>query len=166
MPHSHNIVYEKYVRSLLIPPSLNLGSAKFRIGDINVDINKKERPDIVFDLGRFPYPFKRRAFNSVILHHSLEHLDNPKKVIEECSGLLNKGGRIVIVVPSPANKNYGMRDHKSFFTKKSLLSILENNFNRVRVFGYRGNTKNIPPFIGRVFGLISPNQYICMGEAR
>ena len=36
-----------------------------------------------FDFDVFPYPFKDNAFNNVVVFHTLEHLDNIVKVMEE-----------------------------------------------------------------------------------
>jgi hypothetical protein len=59
--HSHSKTYEKFIKSLLISPSLNLGCGNFKVGDINVDIDKKYNPDFVWDLNKFPYPFRERV---------------------------------------------------------------------------------------------------------
>jgi hypothetical protein len=59
--HAHSKTYEKFLRSLLISPSLNLGCGNFKIGDVNVDIDKRCKPDIVWNLNKFPYPFRERV---------------------------------------------------------------------------------------------------------
>ena len=166
MPHKHATVYENYIRSMLTEPSLNLGSGKFRIGDVNVDMDKNEKPDLLCNIEIFPYPFKNNSFGSIVLHHSLEHLKNPDLVIKECKRLLRPNGKIVIVVPSKKNENYRMRGHKVFFTKKTLRGLVVTNFKNVRCFGYRGDTRNISPLFGRVIGAFAPNQYICTGEMK
>jgi SAM-dependent methyltransferase len=163
MPHGHSGVYEKFIRKLLISPSLNLGSGDFMVGDFNIDIEKKVRPDIIFNLERFPYPLRRGVFRSVILHHSLEHVEDPGRVLMECKSLLKVGGKIIIVVPSPENKNYRMHGHKNFFTKHLLSSTVKMHFKKVNVFGYRGDSKEINPVFCRVIGMFSPNQYVCTG---
>ena len=163
MIHGHSRAYENFIRKLLVPPSLNLGSGNFKVGDFNVDIDRTVRPDIILNLEKFPYPLKKGAFRSVILHHSLEHLEDPERVLLECRNLLTKGGKILIVVPSPENRNYRMAGHKHFFTKNLLSSAVKKHFKDVKLFGYRGNTKGIKPFLGRFIGKFSPNEYICMG---
>jgi len=59
--HAHSKTYEKFLRSLLISPSLNLGCGNFKIGDVNVDIDKRCKLDIVWNLNKFPYPFRERV---------------------------------------------------------------------------------------------------------
>lgn len=59
--HTHSRKYEKFIKSLLIFPSLNLGCGNFKIGDVNVDIDKRCNPDVAWDLNKFPYPFRERV---------------------------------------------------------------------------------------------------------
>jgi len=160
--HAHSKTYEKFLRSLLISPSLNLGCGNFKIGDVNVDIDKKYNPDIVWDLNKFPYPFREREYRSILLHHSLEHLNNPGKVLNECKRILKEEGKIIIVVPSPRNPRYRMQGHKQFFTKKSLYELVSKHFSDVKVFGYRGDTKNYPVLVCKILGIFVPNQFICV----
>ncbi|QQG43455.1 MAG: class I SAM-dependent methyltransferase [Candidatus Daviesbacteria bacterium] len=39
-------------------------------------------------------------FDIIILNHTLEHLENPRRIIKKCFSLLNKGGIIYIDVPN------------------------------------------------------------------
>jgi hypothetical protein len=59
--HAHSKTYEKFIKSLLVFPSLNLGSGNFKVGDVNVDIDKRYNPDIVWNLNKSPYPFRERV---------------------------------------------------------------------------------------------------------
>jgi predicted SAM-dependent methyltransferase len=154
--HAHSKKYEKFIKSLLLPPSINLGCGSFKIADVNVDINKKFNPDISWDLNKFPYPFREREYKSILLHHSLEHLDNPENVLKECKRILQEGGKIIIVVPSPQNPRYKMEGHKHFFTKSSLLALVRKYFSNVKIFGYRGDTKEWPVQLCRILGYFVP----------
>ena len=40
-----------------------------------------------------------KKFDFIFLLHVLEHINNPKSIIKEASKLLNKNGRLIIVVP-------------------------------------------------------------------
>ena len=76
-------------------------------------------------------------FDLVILNHTLEHMDNPKKIIEKINILLKKGGIVFIDVPnfgSLLSKILGKKwpyllpkEHKSQFTKESLTKLLQEN---------------------------------------
>lgn len=166
MKSTHSMSYESYIKNLLSGHSLNLGCNVFKIGDVNVDIDKGVVPDLIFDLEKMNFPFKGEAFDSVLMHHSLEHLKDPGSALSECRRLLRKGGRIVVVVPSPRNKNYKMEGHKTFFTKKSLVGLISEFFSHVKIFGYRGDTRDYHPIMGKIIGSVLPNQYICIGEKK
>lgn len=73
---------------------------------INIDIRnylKKypgvKEPDKYVDLNVFPYTFKDNEFNEVYSSHTIEHLDNPIKAVEEFARITKIGGRIIIKVP-------------------------------------------------------------------
>ena len=71
----------------------------------------------------------------------LEHIDRADTVIEKCSGIINKGGYIVIQVPqidSYMAKKYGKDwkmmglDHVNYFSAKTLPMLLEKNGFKVK----------------------------------
>jgi len=59
---------------------------------------------IVGDAGDLP--FKDNFFDTIILNDAMEHVNNPKKVLEECYRTLKEGGRIYINFP-PYNHPFG-----------------------------------------------------------
>lgn len=79
---------------------LHLGcGTDIKKGYVNVDIERLPGVDVVHDLNKFPYPFKDNSFDLIEMHHVMEHLDNPLRVIEELWRIAKKGGRVVIAVP-------------------------------------------------------------------
>jgi len=76
-------------------------------------------------------------YDLIILFNVLEHLDNPDYFISKCNNLLNKSGRVIVVVPNFSsyqriifNKNWFHLDpprHLFHFTKDSLSILLERN---------------------------------------
>lgn len=46
------------------------------------------------------WPFMERAFDAVTLYHVLEHVQDPRAMIERCCRLLKRGGLLVISVPN------------------------------------------------------------------
>jgi SAM-dependent methyltransferase len=44
--------------------------------------------------------FSGKQFDNITIFHVLEHVPNPKLVVERCAQLLNKGGTLVIAVPN------------------------------------------------------------------
>jgi SAM-dependent methyltransferase len=45
-------------------------------------------------------PFKTGVFRSIIANCVLEHIDGVERVIAECSGILQRGGKLIFTVPS------------------------------------------------------------------
>ena len=80
---------------------LNLGCGTTRIPhSIGVDVVKIDSyVDIVHDLNRIPYPFKSNSVDEIHIYHTLEHLSEPLKKIEECYRILKIGGKLFIRVP-------------------------------------------------------------------
>jgi SAM-dependent methyltransferase len=79
---------------------LNIGScADYREDCINLDINKQYNPDVIWDLTKFPYPFKDDTFTGVIVHDILEHMQKPVEILEELYRICKDGAEIEIMVP-------------------------------------------------------------------
>jgi predicted SAM-dependent methyltransferase len=101
---------------------LDLGcGAKKRPGAITVDISKKYLPDVIHDLNRFPYPFKKSCADLIYLDNVLEHLDDVVGVMSELYRICRPGGQVVIAAPY-FRSIYGSIDptHKHFFTVSSM----------------------------------------------
>ncbi len=79
---------------------LNLGSGTFpKEGYVNVDNYAPYKPDVVWDLEKFPYPFENNTFELVEADHVLEHLEQPLHVIRELHRISKNGGIVHIRVP-------------------------------------------------------------------
>lgn len=84
---------------------------------IGMDIVDLPGVDVIHDMELFPYPFDNLSFNTVVMHHSLEHVSKENKtniiIIEEIYRILAPGGLLVVEVPigqwfnyDPTHKNY------------------------------------------------------------
>ncbi len=63
---------------------LDLGSGPWKYkGAISIDWNSETKPDILWDLNKFPYPFSDNEFDLIYASHILEHLNELIKVLEE-----------------------------------------------------------------------------------
>ena len=61
---------------------LDVGCGTRKMGDINVDIDRKVKPDIICDIHHLP--FRNNQFCKVYCYHVLEHETvNPEKAIKE-----------------------------------------------------------------------------------
>ena len=78
------------------------------------------------------FPVADEAFHVCILDNVLEHIENPSKVLDECSRITESSGGLVIVVP-------GVRgflrdsDHKVFYGEDELRR-LDDRWTLVRLF--------------------------------
>jgi SAM-dependent methyltransferase len=156
--------YKKFITSFLVKPALNLGCDGWKIDAVNVDYNRAVKPDKVWDLNRFPYPFRDRSFSTIFMVAALEHLREPKRVVGECRRILKDGGRVVAVVPSKGSRFYRAKNHIQFFDKKSLRETF-SDFD-ARVFGYRGDTTEISPWMARLVGMFRGNLLVCIARKR
>jgi SAM-dependent methyltransferase len=84
---------------------LHLGAGEQRLsgadGDrvTRVDRVAETRPDVVWDLDRFPYPFDDASFDAIDLTDVIEHLHDIVRVMEELHRLGRNGARIHIATP-------------------------------------------------------------------
>ncbi len=79
---------------------LNLGSGLNKLkGYVNLDYNKQYKPDVVWDLTKFPLPFKNDEFDMILASHIIEHFDNPVKLMEELWRITKEGGKIIVYTP-------------------------------------------------------------------
>ena len=93
---------------------LNLGCGKDikpkDDGWVNIDVVPLDGVDVVWDITKFPYPFKDDAFDYVYTRHVLEHIphrvngncrDGLVLVMEELYRILKDGGIVKVIVPAP-----------------------------------------------------------------
>ncbi|MEM5854120.1 MAG: class I SAM-dependent methyltransferase [Candidatus Aenigmatarchaeota archaeon] len=89
-----------------------------------VKIASRYEISIVGDIRSLPY--KNNFFDGIFCHHVLEHLEDPKKAVNEFFRVLKRGGIVIAEVPSKWDPNvYRDATHKQFFTIESLLRIFE-----------------------------------------
>jgi SAM-dependent methyltransferase len=68
-------------------------------GWINHDLVALPGVDVVHDLQEYPWPFEDGRFDEIRMHHVLEHLEDPVRVIEELHRILRPGGTLRVRVP-------------------------------------------------------------------
>lgn len=111
---------------------LNLGCGKdIRKDWVNLDLNNGEGVDIVHDLDIFPYPFKDNIFTKINVEAIMEHLNNPKKFIDEIHRISKKDCKTNITVPHFSSWSvWGDITHKRGFNSTSLdcVDIKKRNF--------------------------------------
>jgi SAM-dependent methyltransferase len=97
---------------------LNLGCGKkIKKGYVNQDIVDLPGVDLVHDLNKFPWPFKKNQFDEVYCDNILEHLDSILKPMEEIWRITKNKSKIEIIVPAfPSIGAAVDPTHKQFFT--------------------------------------------------
>ena len=79
---------------------LNLGCEdKIINGFINVDINDLPGIDKVYNLEKYPLPWKDSSVDFILCSHLLEHLENPLKFMLELHRICKSGAVIDLRVP-------------------------------------------------------------------
>jgi len=112
-------------KSFSLGNCLNLGCGYDKQeGFVNVDAFEICKPDVVWDLNNYPWPWEDGMFDFIYAHHIFEHLDDYWAALTECSRILRDGGRLDVHVPdesSPTALTY--RDHKRVISWNSFLGI-------------------------------------------
>ena len=134
---------------------LGCGFRKFS-GSVGVDKIESEEVDIVWDLDRYPWPLDNGSFDLIILQHSLEHIDDIVKAMEEIYRVGRPGARVMIQVPFFRNLDAFIDvTHKHFFTFHSMDYFIEGtkvfNFNYSKAefelagawLGWPGRSRNL-----------------------
>jgi len=100
---------------------LNLGcGSDIRQGYINVDYRSFKGADLVYDLNKVPYPFKSNTFKKILLRNTLEHLENPMKIMAELHRISKPNGKIFIKGPHFSSDNvWGDLEHKRAFSSQT-----------------------------------------------
>lgn len=110
---------------------LNLGCGKTRIpNSIGIDkIKINGYVDIVWDLNKTPYPFKKNNFEKIYIYHVLEHLNDPLVVFKEVYRLLRPEGSVYLKVPHFSSMGaFTDLTHKRPFGYLSFDCLEENNY--------------------------------------
>jgi predicted SAM-dependent methyltransferase len=82
--------------------TLDVGCGNRKMGDINVDISRESKPDVVCDIHFLP--FRDSQFKLVYCYHVLEHQGvDPVKAVKELLRVAN--GTVEIQVPHWLSKN-------------------------------------------------------------
>lgn len=87
---------------------------------IGVDLNSRVNPDVVHNLNEFPYPFEDESIDMIYIDNTLEHLDDPLRVMEEIYRIVKIGGIVKVIVPYFRSVSAFIDPtHKHFFTVES-----------------------------------------------
>lgn len=83
---------------------------------VGVDKDWDSQADVIHDLDEFPYPFKDNEFDAVFANHSLEHLSDTTRVMDELWRITKPNGKVFILVPNVGHpSSFNNPTHKKFF---------------------------------------------------
>lgn len=94
--------FRRFIRKELTDSNMtaiNLGSGNSRISKkiVNIDIYDYSNVDVICDINNLPV--KDRCIDLIISIAVLEHVPDPKKVVDEIKRVLKPGGKIYIYIP-------------------------------------------------------------------
>jgi SAM-dependent methyltransferase len=82
---------------------LNVGSGQsvYKAKNVvNLDIEKYDGVDVVFDLSKQPLPFEDKTFDFIFANHILEHIENWGECFKDLVRVLKIGGTLEVWVPA------------------------------------------------------------------
>jgi SAM-dependent methyltransferase len=111
----------------------------FRENTVGIDVNKfnvdycNQQGLEAYHVGE-KWPLEAESFDSAIMDNVLEHIEEPKGILEETKRVLKPGGILIIGVPAPAGYAWD-KDHKIFYSEDRLQKTLEEcGFKKVEIF--------------------------------
>lgn len=112
----------------------SIGPSKF----IRVDIDAKEKPDIVADLNKTPLPFRDNFADVILLFSVIYILEEPKEFMREIFRVLKKGGKLCLYSPFIFNESREPKDYLRF-TSQGLERVLRKaGFSQYRLIPVGG----------------------------
>ena len=91
---------------------------------VGMEYTASQAPDIVGDARKIP--FQSEIFDSILCTEVLEHVNEPKQVIQEINRVLKLHGKLLLSAPMSWNLHYEPNDYYRF-TKYGLIYLLENH---------------------------------------
>lgn len=68
------------------------------------------------------FPVADGAFDACVLDNVLEHIDDPRRTLDECYRITRKDGGLIVAVPG-IRGHESDSDHKNFYDEKALRSL-------------------------------------------
>lgn len=95
-------------------------------GAFGVDVLPGSQADLIHDLNFFPYPLADSAWDHIICHDVLEHVDNLIRTMEEIWRIATRDATVEVHAPFMSSVNYfSDPTHKRAFTSRSFDYFLE-----------------------------------------
>lgn len=88
-----------YIGQVMTTLSVGCGNQPPQSNLVRLDKFEKLKPDVVWDLDNFPYPFTDSNFSKIECFDVIEHLENIPKTLEEFHRILEPEGLLQITTP-------------------------------------------------------------------
>jgi SAM-dependent methyltransferase len=100
---------------------LHIGCGRdIKNGFVNLDSVKLPGVDVVHDLNKYPWPFKKDYFDYVYASHVLEHLNSTIDPMEEIWRITKHGAKVSVEVPIfPSIGSVADPTHRVFYTYRT-----------------------------------------------
>jgi SAM-dependent methyltransferase len=102
------------------------GNSKFK-NSIGIDIMAFSDVDVVHDLNQTPWPFDENYFDRIIFKHSISHLNDIIKIMNEVHRIIRKDGIVDIIAPHFSCDNYFTDPTHKFSTGYRSMNYFCNN---------------------------------------
>ncbi len=115
---------------------INIGSGNRSLGKNVIDVDMSDYPNVSVVADIQELPFKEASIDGVLSIAVLEHVREPKQVIEECHRVLREGGFVFTVVAFMQPFHAAPADYQRY--TKPGLEYLHRQFERVESGTYGG----------------------------
>jgi SAM-dependent methyltransferase len=95
-------------------------------GAVGIDIDPATHADVIHDLNVYPYPVEENSFDRVYAKHIIEHVNDPRRFMEEIQRVLKPGGQAFVETPHFTSRvAYSEPQHKFFFSYFMYTNLLK-----------------------------------------
>jgi SAM-dependent methyltransferase len=109
-------------------------------GAIGMDRLPLPNVDVLHDMDVFPYPFGDNSFDRVVMNNSIEHVDDPIRVLQELHRVARHGAIIHIETPHYSSCDYYTDPtHKHPFSSRTFDYIVAGT--KLSEFRYADNVR-------------------------
>lgn len=138
---------------------LNLGCGKdYKEGWVNVDVTSRNNADLYCDLNKCKgsrLPYQDNTVDSILLSHTLEHIDNSLDLMEELHRVATHGAMCEIIVPyGSSNDAFEDQTHVRRYFEGSFKTFAQPYYWKAD-YNYRGDWE-----VQRVLLLVSKERFV------
>ena len=134
----HN--YKRYFKGKCLDIGSTFNTINLMPNDA-VGINVVKQDDdriIIHDLNENKLPFEDNTFDFILFSHTIEHLDSPHLILNECRRVMKEDARMIIAIPFKNSKGYNIkhsRGHTYYWNKEAFKEFLKlHDFRIVRCY--------------------------------